>query len=96
MVILKSAIAPTSGDLVGDRTKLYANAEFLVFIGISHKVFIQLMLGTDWVMWYAGLTHPTRTNGTLENGDHLTRSEFERRYAAAPHIKKAELLEGID
>jgi Uma2 family endonuclease len=31
----------------------------------------------------------------LCNGDHLTRVEFERRYAAMPHIKKAELIEGI-
>ena len=31
----------------------------------------------------------------LENGDHLTRDEFERRYAAMPHIKKAELIEGV-
>jgi Uma2 family endonuclease len=31
----------------------------------------------------------------LENGDRLTRPEFERRYTAAPHIKKAELIEGI-
>lgn len=31
----------------------------------------------------------------LENGDRLSRAEFERRYAAAPHIKKAELIEGI-
>src|SRR5437762_10854795 len=30
----------------------------------------------------------------LENGDHLTRAEFERRYAAMPHVK-AELLKGI-
>ncbi|MBD1844821.1 Uma2 family endonuclease [Cyanobacteria bacterium FACHB-63] len=30
----------------------------------------------------------------LENGDHLTRAEFERRYAASD-IKKAELIEGI-
>ncbi|HEY3325330.1 MAG TPA: Uma2 family endonuclease [Planctomycetota bacterium] len=30
----------------------------------------------------------------LENGDHLTRAEFERRYAAMPQIKKAELIEG--
>jgi Uma2 family endonuclease len=30
----------------------------------------------------------------LESGDRLTRPEFERRYAAAPHIKKAELIEG--
>src|SRR5262245_18621909 len=31
----------------------------------------------------------------LEQGDHLTREEFERRYDAMPHLKKAELLEGI-
>ena len=31
----------------------------------------------------------------LENGDRLTRSEFERRYAAMPYLKKAELIEGV-
>jgi hypothetical protein len=31
----------------------------------------------------------------LQNGDHLTRAEFERRNAAQPDIKKAELIEGI-
>lgn len=31
----------------------------------------------------------------LENGDRLTRPEFERRYEAMPHVKKAELLEGV-
>lgn len=31
----------------------------------------------------------------LENGDRLTRHEFERRYTGMPHIKKAELIEGI-
>lgn len=31
----------------------------------------------------------------LEQGDRLTRQEFHRRYAAMPHIKKAELIEGI-
>ncbi|MDS4069870.1 MAG: Uma2 family endonuclease [Candidatus Competibacter sp.] len=30
----------------------------------------------------------------LENGDRLTRKEFERRYHAMPRIKKAELIEG--
>lgn len=30
----------------------------------------------------------------LENGDHLTRDEFERRYEAMPWLKKAELIEG--
>jgi len=31
----------------------------------------------------------------LESGDRLTRQEFERRYTAMPHVKKAELIEGI-
>lgn len=31
----------------------------------------------------------------LENGDRLTRDEFERRYAAMLHLKKAELIEGV-
>jgi Uma2 family endonuclease len=30
----------------------------------------------------------------LENGDRLSRAEFERRYDAMPHLKKAELIEG--
>lgn len=30
----------------------------------------------------------------LENGDRLTRFEFERRYNAMPKLKKAELIEG--
>lgn len=31
----------------------------------------------------------------LNSGDHLSRVEFERRYAAHPEIKKAELIEGV-
>lgn len=31
----------------------------------------------------------------LENGDQLTRPEFERRYEAMPYLKKAELIEGV-
>ncbi|WP_392531528.1 Uma2 family endonuclease [Nostoc sp. C117] len=31
----------------------------------------------------------------LENGDKLTRAEFERRYHAMPNLKKAELIEGV-
>src|SRR5438552_15251075 len=30
----------------------------------------------------------------LQNGDRLTRAEFERRYDATPGLKKAELIEG--
>lgn len=38
---------------------------------------------------------PQRKVPLLENGDRLTRPEFERRYAAMPHLKKAELIEGV-
>lgn len=31
----------------------------------------------------------------LENGDRLTRDEFERRYEAMPEVKRAELIEGV-
>src|SRR5262245_24233352 len=31
----------------------------------------------------------------LRHGDRLTRDEFERRYEAMPHVKKAELIEGV-
>jgi Uma2 family endonuclease len=31
----------------------------------------------------------------LEQGDRLTREEFERRYQAMPHLKKAELIRGV-
>ncbi|WP_017303181.1 Uma2 family endonuclease [Spirulina subsalsa] len=37
----------------------------------------------------------TATIFPLENGDKLTRNEFERRYNAMPNLKKAELIEGI-
>ena len=32
---------------------------------------------------------------TLQDGDRLTRAEFERRYEAMPDLKKAELIEGV-
>ncbi len=31
----------------------------------------------------------------LQSGDRLTRYEFEHRYEAMPHLKKAELIEGV-
>src|SRR5262245_56739928 len=43
---------------------------------------------------------PTETSNALaavpalENGDRLSRAEFERRYEAMPELKKAELIEG--
>ncbi len=39
--------------------------------------------------------HQEQNYPPLQSGDRLTRPEFERRYAASPHIKKAELIEGI-
>lgn len=42
-----------------------------------------------------GPTLPPESVPPLENGDRLTRDEFERRYAAMPHLKKAELLRGV-
>ena len=41
-----------------------------------------------------GPARPTRAP-LLENGDRLTRAEFERRYEARPELKKAELIEGV-
>src|SRR5579872_805301 len=38
---------------------------------------------------------PPQTIPPLENGDCLSREEFERRYTAMPHLKKAELLRGV-
>lgn len=38
---------------------------------------------------------PAQRIPPLENGDRLTRYEFERRYNAMPHLKKAELIEGV-
>jgi len=35
------------------------------------------------------------TTPPLENGDRLNRYEFERRYAAMPHLKNAQLIEGL-
>lgn len=40
-------------------------------------------------------SNPGQNYPPLQSGDRLTRPEFERRYAASPHIKKAELIEGI-
>lgn len=43
----------------------------------------------------ASTISPPLTILPLENGDKLTRAEFERRYHAMPNIKKAELIEGM-
>src|SRR5262245_17650379 len=36
-----------------------------------------------------------RLTPILENGDHLDRAEFERRWEAMPHLKRAELINGV-
>jgi Uma2 family endonuclease len=38
---------------------------------------------------------PSQKLPILENGDRVTREEFERRYHRMPNIKKAELIEGV-
>jgi uncharacterized protein YktB (UPF0637 family) len=38
---------------------------------------------------------PAAAEPLLEAGDRLSRDEFERRYERMPHLKKAELIEGI-
>ncbi|VXD16907.1 conserved hypothetical protein [Planktothrix serta PCC 8927] len=43
----------------------------------------------------ANIISPSLTIPVLENGDKLSRAEFERRYQAMPDVKKAELIEGI-
>ncbi|ACK70115.1 conserved hypothetical protein [Gloeothece citriformis PCC 7424] len=43
----------------------------------------------------AGATSNLLTVLPLENGDRLTRDEFELRYHAMPELKKAELIEGV-
>ncbi|NJK38024.1 MAG: Uma2 family endonuclease [Oscillatoriales cyanobacterium RM2_1_1] len=40
-------------------------------------------------------TQPMLAIPPLENGDRLSRSEFERRYQAMPQVKQAELIEGV-
>ncbi len=53
------------------------------------------MASTTFVPKRTKQDHRKRQLPPLINGDHLTRTEFERRYAAQAHIKKAELIEGV-
>ncbi|MBM3240600.1 Uma2 family endonuclease [Candidatus Poribacteria bacterium] len=43
----------------------------------------------------ADVMDENKVTPSLESGDRLTRQEFEWRYNAMPHIKKAELIEGV-
>src|SRR6266540_6833796 len=38
---------------------------------------------------------PAPAEPLLEPGDRMSRDEFERRYERMPHVKKAELIEGV-
>jgi Uma2 family endonuclease len=53
------------------------------------------MIGTTYASGRTKQNHKDSLLPPLINGDHLTRAEFERRYAAQPQIKKAELIEGV-
>lgn len=57
-----------------------------------------------WLVAFAAMVNPSPQQQSgitsvqippLESGDRLTRHEFERRYEAMPHLKKAELIEGV-
>lgn len=52
-------------------------------------------MATQFSFSFPNTKSDTRPVPPLENGDHLTRHEFERRYAAMPLVKKAELIEGV-
>ena len=45
--------------------------------------------------WQRHSPNRPATTPPLEPGDRLSRAEFERRYVAMPHVKKAELIEGV-
>ena len=53
------------------------------------------MTGTTYTFAGTKKSHKKAQLPPLIHGDHLTRAEFERRYTAQPHIKKAELIEGV-
>jgi Uma2 family endonuclease len=44
---------------------------------------------------HPGKPEPSSVEPLLEPGDRLSRDEFERRYERMPHVKKAELIEGV-
>jgi Uma2 family endonuclease len=54
-----------------------------------------MSIHTTKIMISADTTSKLLTIPPLENGDRLTRNEFERRYHAMPNLKKAELIEGV-
>jgi hypothetical protein len=60
-----------------------------------HERSFQRICDVD-VSWYETGGPPSiDSQWGLEAGDHLTRAEFEQRYARQPDVKKAELIEGV-
>jgi Uma2 family endonuclease len=53
------------------------------------------MATAEWNMVAAAVPPTVSRIPELQNGDHLTRAEFELRYSAMPENIKAELIEGI-
>jgi Uma2 family endonuclease len=51
------------------------------------------MAGSEVTSTHVDVCH--KAVPALENGDHLTRAEFERRYESMSFLKKAELIEGV-
>jgi len=61
-----------------------------------------IVIGQEVRMMGKVIARSPRAKGTdpkpippLQNGDRLTRDEFERRYEAMPELRKAELVEGV-
>ena len=66
---------------------------------MPHVAKAELIDGRVYMPATAAAAVPSPTGGPvlppLENGDRLTRDEFERRWQAMPHVIKAELIEGV-
>lgn len=74
----------------------------IVIIASNPQLDIGLIFQLKLVVSVAMLNHMVFTDTMssfftipLENGDKLTRNEFERRYHGIPNLKKAELIEGV-
>jgi Uma2 family endonuclease len=64
------------------------NRKLLLPVVINDRVWEKNMISNTPIS-------PVLTIPPLESGDQLTRAEFERRYHAMPHLKKAELIERV-
>lgn len=56
---------------------------------------MSLFVSDQLTVQHQSQTHTTDALLPLQQGDHLSRTEFERRYAAMPHLHHAELIEGV-